>query len=393
MGCIKLLYYLPVFFIAFTTCGSEKTAQKVLKKEVAQIEINRAYSNQTRYPANLLGQIENFQGRITLSKISPRKMEILDTFRLKNQTKKFSFSVPFEEPTLCYLTFGKNNQGIPILLSKEEKVNMKIKYGQIPEAEVQGGEENIKLAELFTIYSRYDRQMLIFNKEVSKLNMNALADSTKRNLQLRYQNIQSSRTQSISEFMTKEAGTLASYFAATYLFEDTPLSMLNEVYRQMKIKHSNSSYTQQLANRIESASPLQVGAYAPEIELPTPQGEILKLSSLKGQIVLIDFWASWCRPCRAENPKVKLVYEKYKDKGFEIYGVSLDNNKNKWMAAIKQDGLPWKHVSDLGGWQNIAAQKYKINSIPNTYLIDKDGKILAIGLRAHQLDKFLEKIL
>ena len=88
MGCIKLLYYLPVFFIAFTTCGSEKTAQKVLQKEVAQIEIDRAYSNQTRYPANLLGQIENFQGRITLSKISPRKMEILDTFRLKNQTKK-----------------------------------------------------------------------------------------------------------------------------------------------------------------------------------------------------------------------------------------------------------------------------------------------------------------
>lgn len=146
-----------------------------------------------------------------------------------------------------------------------------------------------------------------------------------------------------------------------------------------------------MAGRIENLSPLEVGAVAPEITLKTPSGKELKLSSLRGKMVLIDFWASWCRPCRAENPKVKVVYDKYKSKGFEIYGVSLDNSKGRWLGAIEQDGLSWKHVSDLKGWKSIAAQKYKITSIPNTYLIDREGKIIAKGLRAYQLDKFLEK--
>lgn len=138
---------------------------------------------------------------------------------------------------------------------------------------------------------------------------------------------------------------------------------------------------------------LPIGGEAPEIRQQTPDGGTFALSQLRGKVVLIDFWASWCRPCRIENPNVKLVYEKYSKKGFEILGVSLDRDHGAWLKAIKDDGLPWKHVSDLGFWNNAAAQEYGVSSIPYTVLVDREGKIIAKGLRAHDLGAKLAEVL
>ncbi|MFZ5552607.1 MAG: peroxiredoxin family protein [Bacteroidota bacterium] len=146
-----------------------------------------------------------------------------------------------------------------------------------------------------------------------------------------------------------------------------------------------------------------IGDEAPDIDLKSPSGKSIKLSSLRGKIVLLDFWASWCGPCRAENPNVVDAYNKYKKatfktaKGFEIYSVSLDTDKDKWKDAIKKDGLKWKyHVSDLKGWNSSAGKLYGINSIPNNFLIGPDGKILAINLRGLELhtaiDEYIEKL-
>jgi peroxiredoxin len=135
------------------------------------------------------------------------------------------------------------------------------------------------------------------------------------------------------------------------------------------------------------------GATVPEIEQPTPDGGTLKLSSLRGKVVLIDFWASWCKPCIAELPHVKQAYGKYKNKGFEIYGVSFDRNKDAWMNAIKQHDLPWKHVSDLGFWNNAAAAPYGVQSIPHTVLIDKEGRVIAKNLRGPALEQKLAQVL
>ncbi|OUU01955.1 MAG: hypothetical protein CBB99_02955 [Bacteroidetes bacterium TMED39] len=391
MGAIKLFTYLPILFMAFTTCGSKKADQLPKTIEIPSSQEATKNPVQLGDKVNLGGSVENFTGLLKLSKISQGKMILLDTVRISDKSDKFSFHISFDEPTLCYLTFAKSGQGLPVILSSTNKLELKISYASIPKAQYKGEEENAKLSKLFELCSFYDNQMTKFNEDVRGLNINALSDSSKQVLQIRYQNIQTNRTNEIAKFIGDEAGSLASYFAVTYLFEDTPLSMLNSVYSKMKIMHPASQYTEQLAGRIENLSPLEVGAVAPEITLKTPSGKELKLSSLRGKMVLIDFWASWCRPCRAENPKVKVVYDKYKSKGFEIYGVSLDNSKSRWLGAIEQDGLSWKHVSDLKGWKSIAAQKYKITSIPNTYLIDREGKIIAKGLRAYQLDKFLEK--
>ena len=142
---------------------------------------------------------------------------------------------------------------------------------------------------------------------------------------------------------------------------------------------------------------LGIGDKAPEIAMRDPQGNIRKLSDLKGKVVLIDFWASWCRPCRMENPNLVKTYDEYMDvrfkngNGFDVFSVSLDRNKMAWEASIKQDGLVWEnHVSDLQYWRNAAALTYGVNSIPATYLIDGEGNIIKKNLRGKVLRNTLE---
>ena len=139
---------------------------------------------------------------------------------------------------------------------------------------------------------------------------------------------------------------------------------------------------------------LEIGDKAPEIALSDVNGKIIKLSSLKGNVVLIDFWASWCRPCRAENPNVVKLYNKYKNKDFTIYSISLDQDRKKWIDAINQDQLSWpNHVSELTGWKSTPGIQYGVSSIPKTFLIDKDGIIIGYDLRGSTLEKKLSELL
>lgn len=142
-----------------------------------------------------------------------------------------------------------------------------------------------------------------------------------------------------------------------------------------------------------SNSQIKFGLDAPEIALPTMNGDTARLSSFKGKVVLLDFWASWCPPCRASNKKLVKIYPKYKDKGFEIFGVSFDENKSKWNKAIAKDKISWMQVNDTGGWEAKTALNWDIRVIPTSYLIDRQGKLIAMDLEGKELEKTLQEIL
>lgn len=148
-----------------------------------------------------------------------------------------------------------------------------------------------------------------------------------------------------------------------------------------------------LDNEVKKASTFLTGFEAPDLAGMTPDSNQFSLKQLRGKIVLIDFWASWCGPCRKENPNVVANYNKYHEKGFDILGVSLDREINSWRNAIKQDGLPWHHISDLKGWQSSHAALYSVTSIPQTLLVDREGKIIARNLRGEQLGAKLKELL
>ena len=153
-----------------------------------------------------------------------------------------------------------------------------------------------------------------------------------------------------------------------------------------------NSFSLMIEQNVKALRQFAMGSVPPEINLQTPDGKSLALSSMKGQVVMLDFWASWCRPCRAENPNVVKLYNKYHGKGFEVLGVSLDKDKDPWLQAIATDGLTWKHVSDLQGWQSSAARDYSVTSIPMTFLLDKEGKIIGKNLRGPALENKLKEI-
>lgn len=183
------------------------------------------------------------------------------------------------------------------------------------------------------------------------------------------------------------------YAAIIPLFSQNDLEYSKALCNRFISEYPNSSIAKQLKAELpKSAS--NIGDEVPNITLADVNGKTVSLISLKGKIVLIDFWASWCGPCRVENPNVVAAYNLYKDKGFTVFSVSLDSNKDQWLAAIAKDGLTWpNHVSDLKGWQSDAAKLYSVKGIPATFLIDREGKLIAMNLRGEELQAKLAELL
>jgi peroxiredoxin len=187
----------------------------------------------------------------------------------------------------------------------------------------------------------------------------------------------------------------SSYISVHELLQYTSSNTLQESIRlfsglDASVKASNAG--KELADRIDLLSKVDVGKPAINFTQVSVDGKPVQLSDFKGRYVLLEFWASWCGPCRAENPNLVKQYHLYKDKGFDVLGVSLDNNKELWKQAIEKDGLPWTHVSDLNGWKNAVAEMYGIRAVPASFLIDPSGTIIAQGLRGESLNEKLEEL-
>jgi len=187
----------------------------------------------------------------------------------------------------------------------------------------------------------------------------------------------------------------ASYIGAFQVYVNFSYNpdagQLDTIYAALDPKVQDSYYGKKIRNVLDIAKKTAIGKQAPDFSLNNAEGKAISLSSFKGRYVLVDFWASWCGPCRRENPAVVSAYQQYHPKGFDILGVSLDDKKDAWLAAIKKDNLNWTQVSDLKGWQNSAAELYGIQGIPMNFLLDKEGVIIGKGLRGEDLEKKLSE--
>lgn len=165
------------------------------------------------------------------------------------------------------------------------------------------------------------------------------------------------------------------------------------VAERLKKEWPSFEFSKNFISSVDKMKATAIGQPAPEIALPDTTGQVVKLSSMKGKYVLVDFWAKWCGPCRQENPNVVRVFNKYKDKGFTVFGVSLDRSKEDWLRAIREDQLTWTHVSDLKYWQSEAARTYNVNGIPFSLLLDPNGVIIAKNLRGRALEEKIAEVI
>lgn len=186
---------------------------------------------------------------------------------------------------------------------------------------------------------------------------------------------------------------LGPYLTASTYYDDSKLDEMKSILDQFTPEVDSSRYTIRLKKMAAVWSKVAVGQPAIDFTQNDTTGSPVTLSDLQGKYVLIDFWASWCGPCRAENPNVVKLYNELHDKGFEIIGVSFDTKRKNWLEAIKQDSLTWYHVSDLNGWNNEVGKMYAVRAIPHTILLDKEGTIIAKNLRGAELRAKLEELL
>jgi peroxiredoxin len=234
-------------------------------------------------------------------------------------------------------------------------------------------------------------QRIVEEKNLSK-NTKAI-DSLSNTFQVPYEAIVTPQNKILSKKIIENSTSYSSLMAIQGMDPEKYIDVYKALDKGLYAKYPLDANVVMFHGIVSKMVATTMGQVAPEINLPSPEGTNIALSSLKGKIVLVDFWASWCGPCRKEMPNVVKAYAKYKDKGFEIYGVSLDQDKERWAQAIKQDGITWPQVSDLKQWDCEPAKQYGVTSIPATFLLDKEGKIIAKNLRGEELEKAIENAL
>ncbi|MFT4522352.1 MAG: peroxiredoxin [Bacteroidia bacterium] len=406
----SLSLFISLAVISFLGCGSQgasskaqmeeavastqKTIFKVNSFELSDLEeLNDVVAEKTNFV--LKGKIISDKAENTLvflNYLDGPNLKFSDTTRVDSKGR-YQFSGTSADEKFYYVTLGTGTPpGVPILLQDGETVQLDIETGLFYKTAVKGNESNSHLKQLYDIYTTHNEESANFQKGLEDINPNSLSDSARNAISFQYAAMQKRFSSDVVNFIETTKGGPCTYFAVSYVMQEPPVTVLNKALVVMKKDAPKHPLTKALESKINNIAPLSVGGLAPEIALKSPDGEVITLSSLRGKVVLIDFWASWCGPCRKENPNVVRMYKKYHDQGFEVYSVSLDNSKDKWMNAIQQDGLTWTHVSDLKGWQSSAAQLYKVSGIPKTFLLDTEGRILATDLRGSDLEARLAQL-
>jgi peroxiredoxin len=304
----------------------------------------------------------------------------------------FRFSGTIEAPHLYFIFVEGANMGIPLIL-EEGQLELKAHKDSLNAALVEGTPQNQAYAEFIEgsrllVQRRNSIQQEMQNAMMARdtVNMNALRDEF---MELRQEGMNYEQDFARTHPDALVSALLIDRFLKTKSMTVPELqglfSGLSETIRQTTLGRS-------LGQALDAAGKTAVGSKAPDFSAPTPSGEPLALSDVLGKVTLVDFWAAWCRPCRAENPNIVRIYEQYKDKGLSIMGVSLDRNADDWKQAIIDDGLTWHHVSNVQYFDEIA-ELYSVNAIPASFILDANGVIVAKDLRGEALEAKIAELL
>ncbi|WP_293907246.1 TlpA disulfide reductase family protein [Sphingobacterium sp. UBA5670] len=317
---------------------------------------------------------------------------------------KFSFSGTVEEPAYSRMVFDQEGKGKLIAQNigdrlyfylGNETYNMTIK-DSLRTAAVKGSPlHNAYVAYLNEIGGGFMDIIDAGNKAFAAVDKNAPdANEQYKAIHEKFEARFEARRVKELAFAAKNPSSIFAVDALIDAANKRKLSEIEPLFLKLSKEVRQTTNARQLEARFLAERSVKIGNKAPDFSQPDTNGKMIKVSDFKGQYVLIDFWASWCGPCRAENPNLLKAYNKYKGKGLEVLAVSLDDTKGKnaWIKAIKDDGLPWIHVADLKGWSNEAAVLYGVRAVPQNYLVDPKGNIVAINIKGELLHQELAKI-
>lgn len=306
-----------------------------------------------------------------------------DTAEVKKET--FKLKGKLSGMTMGFLSFSGRQETMQMFLDNA-KVAITGHVDSLLQSKVTGSAEQDLFFKYMKIIDEFKAKrsalILEFKSYEAQGKSKEMADVQDRDLKL-----QQDLRKDIKEFIKDHNKSLVSvYIILTQFQQNTNIDEQKEVFAYLDKNLQTNRYGKKISDLIERSIHTSVGQTALAFSQPTADGKMISLENYKGKYVFVDFWASWCGPCRKENPHVIEAYQKYKEKGFDVFSISLDSNKEPWLEAIKADGLgDWTHVGDLKGWSNEAAQKYGISFIPANYLLDPQGVIVAKDLRGDQL--------
>ena len=350
--------------------------------------------NVVKDATNISGKIENAEGKmLTLYKLTPTEINPIDSVLVKNNGE-YRLAKKIEETGFYRIGINKNDYAVLILKDEDELIELNADATDFANTYSISGSKDSELmfelnARLAENFQKTDSLQQVYQTNMQNPNIQTIG----MKLQQEYDATMKNLNEWVKNFINENPSSFATLASIEQLDADQDFEYFKKVNENLTSEYPNSPFVMNLNTRVEAMSKLAINSEAPEINLANPEGKLVPLSSLRGNVVLIDFWASWCKPCRMENPNVVRMYQKYNKKGFEIYAVSLDRGRDEWVQAIKADNLTWTHVSDLMFWNSAAAKQYNVTGIPFTVLIDAEGKIIAKNLRGEALEKKLAEIL
>lgn len=329
-------------------------------------------------------------GKISLMKFADGRWVVEDSASLNKG--KFTLTGKVELPELRFVAMGPQEM-VAQFFAENGSISIQAYADSLDKTVVKGSKSN----EEFRIYQK---ELMDLTKEAQGMQQRYMTAQQSgdqdgmRKAQIDYEAMIQNLNVYAKNFIRDHKKSTVSPLVAMMQFGQTiTATEIDTLIAFLDPSVHPSIYVGELKKIADKKRTTEVGSLAPDFTLPTPDGGSFTLSSTRGKYVMIDFWAAWCQPCRHENPNVVALYAKYKDKGFDIVGVSLDREKEAWVKAIADDQLVWHQVSELKYWQSETAQKYGVTAIPCTYLLDKEGKIIAKNLRGEELANKLAELM